>query len=208
MKALTRMAIAMALGMMIGGNLAKAGFVVELTETVTGITQATTGGTANLNGLTYAGGSGASGAGLGGSTFALGSGTTTGGYDGNITLSPGPIWATGGSSADSVTGSYVGIIGSGSGLRFVLAPTAPIIAGIATIGPASASFNGRTLSGLGLNVGDSFVYSWGAGSNADSVTYNVVGSVVPEPSSYALMGLGLCCITVYNYRRRVAVVAE
>jgi hypothetical protein len=208
MKAWTRIAIAMTMGMMMGGNVANAGFIVELSETATGVTQATSGGTANLNGLTYAGGFFTSTAGLGGSQFALGSGPTLNGYDGNITLSPGPIWATGGSSADSVTGSFVGIIATGSNLRFILAPTAPITAGILTIGPASASFDGKTFADLGFTPGDSFVYSWGSGSNADSVTYNIVGNVVPEPSSYLLMGFGLCCITAYHYRRRMTVVAE
>jgi len=205
MKALTRMAIAMALGMMIGGNVAKAGFVVELTETATGITQATTGGTVDINGLSFVQAGGNSiGAGLGDDSFALGSSTNLVEFAGSINLSPGSIWPSNGAPADSVTGSFIGFVNFGSGLFLLLDANTSVAGGIATIGPASASFNGITFADLGVTVGDSFVYSWGSGSNADSVTCNVV----PEPSSYALMGFGLCCITAYNYRRRMTVVAE
>ena len=203
------MAIAMALGMMIGGNVAKAGFVVELNETATGITQATTGGTVDINGLSVVGaGTNQTGAGLGYGSFSLGGSTNYVSLTGSFNLSPGPFWPSNGARADSFTGNFIGIVNFGSGFQLLLDPNTSVAGGIATIGPASASVNGKTFADLGVTPGDSFVYSWGSGSNADFVTYNVVGSVVPAPSSYALMGLGLCCITAYNYRRRVAVVAE
>lgn len=50
----------------------------------------------------------------------------------------------------------------------------------------SSTYAGQSLATLGLTPG-SYIWSWGAGANADSLTLNVV----PEPSVAALLTLGL-----------------
>ena len=53
----------------------------------------------------------------------------------------------------------------------------------------SATFNGITLSDLGMIGGESVTASWGLASIDEQITINV-GSAIPEPSSALLLGLG------------------
>jgi hypothetical protein len=54
---------------------------------------------------------------------------------------------------------------------------------------STATWNGQTLSTLGITPG-TYVYSWGSGGNADSVT--LTAGAVPEPAEYAAVAGGLC----------------
>jgi hypothetical protein len=61
------------------------------------------------------------------------------------------------------------------------------------------TFVGTTLTGLGLTDG-TYVYSWGTGLDADSITVNI--GAVPEPSTWAMMILGFCGVGFMAYRRK------
>ena len=54
---------------------------------------------------------------------------------------------------------------------------------------STATWNGKTLSTLGITPG-TYVYSWGSGPNADSIT--MTAGAVPEPAEYAAVAGGLC----------------
>lgn len=51
---------------------------------------------------------------------------------------------------------------------------------------ASTTFANKTLEDLGLTANTNFTWSWGAGEDADSIQL----SVVPEPATMAILGLG------------------
>ena len=55
-----------------------------------------------------------------------------------------------------------------------------------------------TFASIGFAPG-TYVYTWGTGANADSLT---VTGVVPEPSTWALLGLGLAGAGVVTLRQR------
>lgn len=63
----------------------------------------------------------------------------------------------------------------------------------------SATFENQSLSTLGLTPG-TYVYTWGTGENADSVTVNV--NAVPEPASTALLAIGGCALLLGMRKRR------
>ncbi len=67
----------------------------------------------------------------------------------------------------------------------------------------SLFFSGQTLDSLTLVTG-SYVWSWGSGADADSVTLQIgaPGATVPEPASVALLGAGLLGIAGLRRRRR------
>jgi len=71
---------------------------------------------------------------------------------------------------------------------------------------ASNTFNVQTFASFsgGTLIPGSYVWTWGAGANADSLSLNI-GSV-PEPSSGILVGLGIIGLIVQ--RRRLSTVAS
>ena len=60
----------------------------------------------------------------------------------------------------------------------------------------TATFENSTISGLGLDEGQ-YVYTWGSGDTADSLTVNI--GVVPEPATAGL--LGMSCVALWLIRR-------
>ncbi len=60
----------------------------------------------------------------------------------------------------------------------------------------SAVFANTTLADLGATPG-SYTYTWGSGANADFLTVNIV----PEPSTLALLGLGVACLLGWSICR-------
>jgi hypothetical protein len=54
---------------------------------------------------------------------------------------------------------------------------------------------------MGLTPG-TYVYTWGSGANADSVTINI--SAVPEASTWAMMLAGLAGLSYLGRRSRKA----
>ncbi len=61
------------------------------------------------------------------------------------------------------------------------------------------TFNGATFATLGFTPG-TYTSTWGTGANADALT---VTSAVPEPSTWALRGLGVAGLGL-TLRRRAA----
>ena len=64
------------------------------------------------------------------------------------------------------------------------------------------TYTGATLASLGFTPG-TYTYTWGTGSDADSLT--VVG-VAPEPSTWAMLGLGALGSGAVTLRRRRALI--
>ena len=62
-----------------------------------------------------------------------------------------------------------------------------------------ATFADTTLSDLGAVPGV-YVYTWGSGADADSLTVNIV----PEPSTWAALSLGAAAVGLLTLRRRRA----
>jgi hypothetical protein len=81
------------------------------------------------------------------------------------------------------------------------------VSGAALLG--SAMFDDQTIASLGLDPG-TYVYTWGSGDHADSLTIKIGGiGTVPELSTWAMMGLGFAALGLTGYRasRRSAAAA-
>jgi len=66
---------------------------------------------------------------------------------------------------------------------------------------SSSVFSGVTFEDLELNKG-TYVYTWGSGSNPDSLTVNIGTTAVPEPSSVFLLTLSVIAM-LWTRRRHV-----
>ncbi len=79
---------------------------------------------------------------------------------------------------------------SGSGDSFGITETSVLFVptGYSSDGPLSGTmtFAGQSLASIGMTPG-TYVWSWGSGGTADSITLNVV----PEPTAALLVGLGV-----------------
>lgn len=85
------------------------------------------------------------------------------------------------SAPDSVTGPRWGVANG-----YLLAPK-DYTSG--TFLSSTSTWNNTTLADLGVTSG-TYTWTWGTGSNQDSLTLNAAGgTAVPEPSSLLLMGL-------------------
>jgi hypothetical protein len=72
------------------------------------------------------------------------------------------------------------------------------VSGAALLG--SAKFDDQTIASLGLDPG-TYVYTWGNGDHADSLTIKIGGAgTVPELSTWAMMGLGFAALGLTGYR--------
>ena len=114
-------------------------------------------------------------------------------YSGGGLTGPTMFGAGGQYIADSGTGSLVGIRGN---VPFLFTPLGYTSGSLLT---DSATINNATFASIGFTPG-SYIYTWGTGANADSLT---VTGVVPEPSTWVLFiagGLLLLCVA-FRYRR-------
>ncbi|HEY1885581.1 MAG TPA: PEP-CTERM sorting domain-containing protein [Roseiarcus sp.] len=106
--------------------------------------------------------------------------------------------------ASSGSGDFVGVFAVSA---FALSPIVLLPQNYVSGAPLSGSsvFDNQSLESLGLDVGQ-YTYTWGSGADADSLTINVS---VPEPSTWALMGLGFMALGLAGYRasKRSAAIA-
>lgn len=169
---------------------ANGAIVMNIVESNGDVVASTSGGTLDLSSLVYYGTSNAGGVvnpEYGG--FRIGSG----GFDlyAGGALQKG-ILGTGSHTFSTFdTGSSVGFSG--------LLPGVSVPEGYVSgnpIDPASSTWQSESLQSLGLSSG-SYLFSWGTGQNADSITLRVI----PEPSAVLLAGLG--AIGLFSARRRI-----
>ena len=105
---------------------------------------------------------------------------------------PAAFGTTSGANASAGTGNFVGIYGT----ALQLYVPQGYVSGTALTD--SATFNNATFARLGFSPG-TYTYTWGTGANADSLT---VTNVIPEPSTWALLGVGAGLLGLILRRRR------
>jgi hypothetical protein len=174
---------------------ARAGYVVDLTQQGPNVV-ATGSGAIDLTGLAFAtaisldpllipGGIIVTGAAARGDVFQIPTGL--------------PVFGSGGFiSADSATGDLVGIdsflVGEGAPFPGLVVPD-----GYHSDGPLSdtATYLNQTFKSLGVTLG-TFETKWGPGANQNFTL--VVGTAVPEPSTWAMMLLGFAGLGFMGYQ--------
>ena len=173
-------------------SVANAAVVVDLTQVGSDVV-ATANGTLDLTGLTSQGNFGLAESVRGNIAYiGLGSVGLVTGYSG--LTGPGSF-GTGSTfiPSNAFAGTSFALNGSAFGTPYVFVPVG-YVSGSAISG--TATFFGQTVASLGLIAGR---YSYT--SRADSVTVNVRGAV-PEPSTWAMMLLGISGIGTVMRRRR------
>ncbi len=90
----------------------------------------------------------------------------------------------------------MGVDGSGFSFPVILVPNG-YVSGSALSG--SATYDGATLDSLGLTAGK-YVYTWGAGADADSLTVNIGAGGAPEASTWAMLLMGFAGLGFAGYR--------
>ena len=66
---------------------------------------------------------------------------------------------------------------------------------------STSTWDSTTFSGLGLTPG-TYVYTWGSGDTADSLTLQIGPAAAPEPSTLAGAATGLLLVIGYTWRKR------
>jgi hypothetical protein len=113
------------------------------------------------------------------------------GYD---TSSSPPSFGPGGFAVPTgSTGDFFGVFAT-----FILLP-ADYMPGATLSG--TSTYAGQTFSSLGVTPG-TYVWRWGSGDTADSLTLQIGAAAVPEPASLTSLGIGAVGLLAYGWRRR------
>lgn len=195
---LSKWAGAAALGLAAVGGPAEASVVIDVSE-VGGNVVAMGGGTIDLSGLTPFGTAG-------GTAFMnpwfgnMDIGGTSGAYQDiteyNGVTGPTSFGADVATFASSASGDLFGVNGRGPNGTGVDVPY-NYVSGAALSG--SATFDGQTFASLGLTSG-TYVYTWGSGPTADSLTLQIGPAAIPEPGTWAMMMLGFAALGFVGFR--------
>jgi PEP-CTERM motif-containing protein len=177
---------------------AEASFIINIVQSGPNVV-GTGSGSFNLAALAFGftGTSGGAEVGAAENLVSLGPATANDFYTGSFAISPSGLGATSTIfQASSGAGPTVGLSTlDGLEVPFNYVSGTPIA-------PDSATWNNTTLAGLGLTPG-TYVYSWGTGLTADTLTLNV-GAATPEPASLALVALGGLGLALVRRRRKQA----
>ncbi len=192
-------------GVALGQN-AQAAYVIDISQ-VGGNVVATGSGTFNFLDLSFTGFDLPLNVGLDPSTGYVGlgnedaAGNPNTAADNYITVfGPSSFGSGGYAAASSTSGTVAGIDGSIS--EVIVPPGYP--ANGSTISSVT-TWDNATIASLGLNPG-TYVWTWGD-NNPDSLTLNI-SSGIPEPSTWAMMLLGLASLGVgYRASRKSAALA-
>ncbi len=118
-------------------------------------------------------------------------GTLTGysGVSGPAAFGPGSNFG----EASAASGSLAGLGGREGSNIWVVVPEG-YLSGSALSN--AATFDDATFASIGLTPG-TYVYTWGSGAHADSLTVQIG---VPEPTTWAMLALGLGSLGFVGYR--------
>lgn len=193
--ALRRLLVCTALA---GVGSAQAAGVIDIVDNLTDVvatasgsfnTTSLTSGTASAAALVWGGFEFGSLANIGGSVFGAGPSTQMNVFAG---ISGPSSFGTGSRIfASSATGDRIGVSANAQ-LQLPLG----YVSG--TFLSGTATWANQSLSSLGLTPGQ-YVWTWGSGATADSLTLNI--SVVPEPSTAVLLLVGLAAAAPLLRRR-------
>ena len=94
---------------------------------------------------------------------------------------------------------------SGTGDRFGVFPEFLLIVPDGYVSGAALNatsvYAGATFATLGVTPG-TYVWTWGTGATADSLTLQIGPAAVPEPVTLSLLGVGVAGLAVRHWRRR------
>jgi hypothetical protein len=161
---------------------------------------------------------------VGGNVVTTGSGTvdltdlsfsSSGSDAGFVFASVGAV-AVGSSGADDLYSGATGPASFGAG-GFIIpfGQSGDLLGLIANVAPAeilvphgyvsgaslsgSSTYVGQTFASLGLTPG-TYLYTWGSGPTADSLTVQIGPAAIPEPGSWGMMLLGFAALGLAGFR--------
>ena len=196
----TALGVAMLTGYGLCDTPAQAGYVVNLTQQGANVV-ATGSGAIDLTGLSFLYQTGDVGfMAPDFATIFTGPGNSTldnyyTGYTGPTSFGSGAVGIAASSGSGDIVGVAIGLINLN--LVDLLAVPSNYVSG----DPLSdtSTYTGQTFSTLGVTPG-TYEWTWGTGTNQDFTL--VIGSAVPEPSTWAMMLLGFAELGFMAYRRK------
>jgi hypothetical protein len=190
---LSKWAGAAALGLAAVGGPAEASVVIDISE-VGGNVVTTGSGAVDLAGLSFS--SSASDAGFVFASFgsvAVGSSSPGDLYSGAI--GPASFGAGGFIIPFGQSGDLLGLFGNFFPAE-ILVPNG-YVSGTSLSG--SSTYVGQTFASLGLTPG-TYLYTWGSGPTADSLTVEIGAAAIPESGIWAMMMLGFAALGFASFR--------